>query len=114
MHQKEVEGDGELIARVNQWHAAWGKDRPIFSRRDKKTTPYTNPVATKKTLTCYLCGKVGHTIRECRGKREEEVDGPSKKDVRPTERKIARWSSAIVVRNWGISPRPVQKPNLWL
>ena len=55
MDQKEVEGDGEFIARVNQWNAAWGKDRPIFSRRDKRMTPYTNPVANKKTLTCYLC-----------------------------------------------------------
>ena len=53
MDQKEVEGDGEFISRVYQWNAAWGKDRPIFSRRDKRTTPYTNPVANKKSLTCY-------------------------------------------------------------
>ena len=78
MDQKEVEGDREFIARVYQWNAAWGKHRPIFSRRDKRTTPYTNPVAIKKTLTCCLCGKVGHIARDCWGMREEEVDGPSK------------------------------------
>jgi len=76
---KEPNSNSELVARVNQWLALKGDDKPVFAKREvRKGVQRTPGTGKPKGIACYLYGKVGHMARDCRTRKE---DSP-----RPTEK----------------------------
>jgi len=61
--QRKITSNEELVARVSQWQALKGDDKPIFAKKYvRKASPYSNGVTPRKGVTCYECGKTGHLL----------------------------------------------------
>ena len=65
--QRDVNSNGDLVARVSQWQALKGDERPIFAKKEaRKQHTYSAGGLPKKGVVCFECGKTGHVARDCK------------------------------------------------
>ena len=65
--QRDVNSNGDLVARVSQWQALKGDERPIFAKKEaRKQNTYSAGGLPKKGVVCFECGKTGHVARDCK------------------------------------------------
>ena len=72
---KEPKTVHEFEAIVKQWELTQSHKHLIYNKigASQRYQPYTTSAQspTRKPLTCYHCGKVGHIAKECRSKGSE-------------------------------------------